>query len=81
MAKTSKAAAGIPSIQRPAKCEPFNDPEILTANAKAEAQKFSDVLHRSRKAGGHDDDAPKSDRPVYGFKPPRQQGLVNQDGD
>lgn len=81
MARTSKATAGVPSIQRPAKFEPFNDPEILTANAKAETQKFRDILHRSRKAGGHDDDALKGDRPVYGFKPLRQQGLTNQDGD
>lgn len=81
MARPSKAAAGVPTIQRPAKFEPYNDPDILTAKADAEAQKFRDTLHRSRKAGGHDDAALNDDRPVYGFEPPRQQGLINQDGD
>lgn len=81
MKKTTNNKAGIPAVNRPAKFEPYNDPDILTAISKAEAQKFSDILHRSRKAGGHDDDALKNDRPVYGFKPPRQQGLINQDGD
>ncbi|RXH06301.1 hypothetical protein [Bradyrhizobium vignae] len=80
MARPSKAAAGVPTIQRPAKLETFNDPNILTGKAKAEAQKFRDTLHRSRKAGGHDDDALNGDRIVHGFKP-RQQGLINQDGD
>ncbi|MCK1491300.1 hypothetical protein IVB14_12955 [Bradyrhizobium sp. 180] len=81
MARSSKAAAGVRTIQRPAKFETFNDPDILTANAAAETQKFRDTLHRSRKAGGHDDAALNGDRTVYGFEPPRQQGLINQDGD
>lgn len=81
MARDSKAAAGVPTIQRPAKFEPYNDPDILTANASAAAQKFKDTLLQSRKTGGHDDDALKGDRTVYSFEPSRQQGLLNQDGD
>jgi len=81
MKKTTISKAGVPSVNRSAKFEPYNDPDILTAISNEEAQKFRDILHRSRNAGGHDDDALKNDRPVCGFKPPRQQGLVNQDGD
>ncbi|MGY2935980.1 hypothetical protein ACVWZ6_005582 [Bradyrhizobium sp. GM6.1] len=81
MTKTTNSKAGVPSIQRPTKFEPYNDPDILTATADAAAQKFRDTLLRSRKAGGHDDAALNGDRTVYGFEPPCQQGLTNQDGD
>jgi len=65
---------GFNYVRRPAKWEPHNDPAVLTANSQAEAKAFMDLLRRSRAAGGHDEDALKSDRPV-------RHGLPNRDAD
>jgi hypothetical protein len=56
----------------PTKYEPYNDPAVLTAHTQAAGKAFTDMLRRSREAGGHDDDALQSDRPIYPFK----QGLT-----
>jgi hypothetical protein len=55
----ARARPGLPSVSRPVQVRPFNDPTIATANAKKEAERFRDMMRRSREAGGHDADTSK----------------------
>jgi hypothetical protein len=73
MAKAPKPGSSHP-VRRPAKLEPHDDPAVITADAQASVKAFTDLVRRSREAGGHDEDALKNDRPLDVFK----QG---QDGD